>query len=135
MSQERLRKLLVELDGEATIDEISNLAQKRYPDETLYKYLRRRLQSMEKKDLVVKKNKKWQLTESGQNTSIEYHIDELDTNICKNNLVNVYGINIGNIVGTLRLDTQLKLDFLSDNLENANYHPEMYLSMVYKPFK
>lgn len=57
MSQERLRKLLVELDGEATIDEISNLAQKRYPNETLHKYLRRRLQSMEKKDLVVKKNK------------------------------------------------------------------------------
>lgn len=135
MSQERLRKLLLELDGKATIDEISNLAQERYPDETLYTYLHRRLQSMKKKDLVVKKNKKWELTESGQNTSIEYHIDELDNIVCKDDLTNLYGINIGNIVGTLRLDTQLKLDILSHNLQNADYHPEVYPSMVYKPSK
>lgn len=54
MSQEDIRMLLSELEDQATVGELSELAQEKFPDRTPHMYLSKRLQLMEKKGLVKK---------------------------------------------------------------------------------
>ncbi len=44
------------------------------------------------------------------------------------------GFVLNNLVGSLRLDHQLDLEALSSDLNDAEYHPETYSSLIYRPF-
>lgn len=137
MSQEDVRQLLSELGGEATVSELSELAQKKFPDRTLHTYLSERLQPMEKKSLVEKVNNDrttWRLTEKGRGCSIMYPISEVDAIVDEDDL-REEGFSLANLVGSLRLERELDLSALSMDLENTDYHPETYPSMIYHPFE
>lgn len=43
------------------------------------------------------------------------------------------GIGIVNIVGSLRLEHELDLEELANDLENTSYHPETYSSLIFRP--
>lgn len=47
--------------------------------------------------------------------------------------LNQAGIEVVNIVGSLRLERELDLEELSDDLENTSYHPETYSSLIFRP--
>lgn len=132
MSQEDVRSLLAELDGEATVHEIANLARKKFPDRTLDTYLSERLQPMKKKGIVEQIDGKWRLTEKGWEIKIEHTIDELDVGISEADLKD-YNLEVVNLVGSLRLNRRLDLETLSEDLQNTEYHPETYPSMIYRP--
>lgn len=132
MSQEDVRGLLVELDGEATVHEIADLAREKFPERTLETYLSERLQPMKKKGIVEQIDGKWRLTKKGWNTKIEHTIDELDAVISEDDLKE-HDLEVANLVGSLRLNRQLDLGPLSEDLENTEYHPETYPSMIYRP--
>lgn len=137
MSQEDVRQLLSDQGGEATLSELSELAQEKFPDRTLHAYLRERLQSMEKKGLVEQiesENTKWKLTEKGREGSIVYPISEVDSIINEDDL-SKNGFDLVNLVGSLRLERELDLSTLSTDLDNTEYHPETYPSMIYRPFE
>lgn len=137
MSQEDVRQLLSELGGEATVSELSKLAQEKFPDRTLHTYLSERLQPMEKKGLVEKVNNDritWKLTEKGRGNSIMYPISEVDAIVDEDDLKEE-GFSLANLVGSLRLGRELDLSALSMDLQNTNYHPETYPSMIYRPFE
>jgi hypothetical protein len=55
MSQGDVRQLLLEIGGEASISELSDLASKQFPGRTLAGYLSERLDSMKQKGLVQTK--------------------------------------------------------------------------------
>lgn len=137
MSQEDVRQLLSECGGEATVSKLSELAQEKFPDRTLHAYLRERLQSMEKKGLVEQiddDRTKWSLTEKGRGGSIVYPISEVDSIISEEEL-SKRGFTLVNLVGSLRLERELDLSALSIDLDNTEYHPETYSSMIYRPFE
>jgi transcription initiation factor TFIID TATA-box-binding protein len=136
MTQEDVRQLLSEHGGEATVPELSELAQEKYPDRTLHAYLRERLQSMEKNGLVERignDRTKWRLTDKGCEGSITYPISEVDSIVNEDEL-SKKGFTLVNLVGSLRLERELDLSALSVDLENTEYHPETYPSMIYRPF-
>jgi len=136
MSQEDVRQLLSELEGEATVSELSELARKKFPERTLHTYLSERLQPMEKKGLVEKVNDDrtaWKLTEKGRGSSIMYPISEVDAVVSGDELAEE-GFTLANLVGSLRLGRELDLAALSYDLDNTDYHPETYPSMIYRPF-
>lgn len=138
MSQEDVRRLLEELGGEATVGELSKLAQEKYPERTLHTYLSERLQPMQKKGVVETVEGEgrtvWRLTEKGKESPIgDFHIDELDA-IVDEQTLEEEGLTISNLVGSLRIERQLDLSPLSSDLENTDYHPETYPSMIYRPF-
>ena len=54
MSQKVVYELLKELGGRATVRQISQLAQKRYPADTLYSYVGNRLKKLEINGYVKK---------------------------------------------------------------------------------
>jgi len=62
MSQLEVYKILKELGGEATTDEISELAKKKFPEYTLHMYVINRLKKLKKKGIVIKIDKnKWKI--------------------------------------------------------------------------
>lgn len=70
--------------------------------------------------------------DSGESTSGQ-KISDVDEAFTEEVLSND-GITLNNIVGSLRLDRQFDLDVLSADLENTEYHPETYPSMIYRPY-
>jgi len=126
-----VKQLLMKLDGEATVHELADLARQEYPDRTLDTYLTDRLRQMEKKGFVENAGEKWCLTDKGRDTPIHSTIDDYDEAITEGRLSD-YNLKITNIVGSLSLNKQLDLTALSDDLENTDYHPETYPSLIYR---
>jgi transcription initiation factor TFIID TATA-box-binding protein len=62
-----------------------------------------------------------------------YSISEIDTVFTEEDL-SEEGFVLSNLVGSLRLNRQLDLEALTSDLENTEYHPETYPSMIYRPF-
>lgn len=136
MTQEDVRRLLDELGGKATVEEISSRAKEKFPDRTLHTYVGQLLQRLEKKGFVNKiENKTWELTEKGRSTSISgVEIDEIDKEIDQSDL-NEYGLTVTNLVGTIETEQEFDLNVLADVLPEAEYHPESSPFMVYRPIE
>lgn len=132
MSQSNIRSSLVKLDGEATIPELGKSVFIELPDESINTYLCNQLQLMKKKGLVENVDEKWRLTDKGREVEIKHTINKLNTAISEEDLSS-YHINVVNLVGSLRLDRELDLGPLAQDLENTSYHPETYSSMIYRP--
>lgn len=62
-----------------------------------------------------------------------YSISEIDAVFTEEDL-SEEGFVLSNLVGSLRLNRQLDLEALTSDLENTEYHPETYPSMIYRPF-
>ena len=62
-----------------------------------------------------------------------YSISEIDAVFTEEDLLEE-GFVLSNLVGSLRLNRELDLGALSSDLENTEYHPETYSSMIYRPF-
>jgi transcription initiation factor TFIID TATA-box-binding protein len=133
MSQEEIRQLLLELGGEGTTPELVDLAEEKYPNRTLHNYVVERLPPMKRKGIVREVNGKWLLTEKGENTKIDGTIEKLDTSTSESELREKHDINIVNIVGSLELNEELRLDYISKELEESNYHPETSPNLTFKP--
>jgi transcription initiation factor TFIID TATA-box-binding protein len=132
MSQRDIQELLLELGGEASSSDISNLASKRYPTRSLDQYISNRLESMKRKGLVEKlEENRWRLTQKGEEISLETSIEELDS-IYINKFTEI-GISISNLVATLDLNSEFDLVSLASGLPNSDYHPEQYPSLIYSP--
>jgi transcription initiation factor TFIID TATA-box-binding protein len=87
---------------------------------------------MEEKDIVKEVGGAWELTEPGKENSIEYYLNEIDSNISGEELTETYQLTIANIVGSLRLNRELDLEALSNDLAQSEYHPETYPSLIYR---
>jgi transcription initiation factor TFIID TATA-box-binding protein len=132
MSQRDVQKLLLELEGEASLSELSNLASKRYPNRSLSQYVSERLDSMKQKGLVQElEDNRWRLTKKGEEVSLETSVEELDSRY--EHKLRDSGITISNLVGTLDLNREFDLTALASDLSNADYHPEQYHSLIYSP--
>jgi len=136
MSQEDIRRLLIELGKEASLQELSEAATHEFPNRTLHSYLHERLDSMQQKGLVQTKEcegiTKWILTAKGETTTLETNICELGTRVSENSL-SKHGVQISNLVGSLDLQRALDLSALSEDLDNMEYHPESYPSAIFYP--
>lgn len=136
MSQEDVRQLLLETDGETSISELSDLASKQFPRRALSGYLSERLESMKQKSLVQRREGDnetiWVLTEKGRTTTLETKIQNLGTIIDEGSLADS-GITISNIVGSLSLERRFDLNSLSEDLPKTDYHPERYHSAIFRP--
>ncbi len=136
MTQEDVRRLLDELGGQATVEEVSTRAREKFPERTLHTYVGQLLKRLEKKGFVNNGEKKtWELTEKGRNTSISgIEVDEINTEIDQSDLKN-YGLRVTNIVGTIETKTEFDLPVLTDVLKEAEYHPESSPFLVYRPIE
>lgn len=63
MSQEDVYKILKELGGKATSKQISELARKKFPDQTLYQYVGNRLQKLRTKKVIRYHEGLWEIIE------------------------------------------------------------------------
>ena len=135
MSQGDVRRLIIDLGGEATQTELINLASKKFPERTLSRYLNERLESMKRKGLVEEVDENgettWILTDKGKSTTLETKLPELDKAISEQDLAEV-GVIVSNIVGSLDLDRRIDLNALSQDLQNTEYHPERYHSAIFR---
>ena len=134
MSQEDIRRLLLEAGGEAAVTKLESLAQETYSNDILHTFLIERLQAMEKKGLVekVEEPARWRLTEKGESTSARPpEFSEIDAIVSRSELEEA-NITIGNLVGSLPLERELDLQALTEDLNNTQYHPETYPSMIYR---
>ncbi len=136
MTQEDVRRLLDELGGRATVEEISTLAKEKFPDRSLHTYVGQLLGRLEKKGFVAEVGTQvWELTEKGKSTSISgVEVSKVDAEIDKSTL-NENGLEVTNIVGTLETDREFDLNVLADVLPDAEYHPESSPFMVYRPIE
>lgn len=136
MSQEDIRSLLVDLGGEATLSELSNLASREFPNRTLHRYVKERLEPMEQKGLVTSKNPDgttiWSLTEKGKNTPLNTNLSDLGHIVDRDTLLK-NGIEINNLVGSINLETELNLNTLSGEIDGFEYEPEHYHSGIFYP--
>ena len=130
-----MRRLLISLGGKATIKEISQLAQDRYPNRTLHSYIGERLKGMEKKDFVTKNPgdvSEWELTDKGTNTKIgDYNISDINELVTEERLIQ-NNIQISNIVGSIKINSELNLEMLSVEISNTEYNPETSPNLVYR---
>jgi len=130
-----VRRLIIDLGGEATQTELTDLASKKFPKRTLSRYLNERLESMKRKELVEEVDEdgetSWTLTDKGKSTTLETKISELDEAISEQALAEV-GVTVSNIVGSLDLDRRIDLNALSQDLQNTEYHPERYHSAIFR---
>lgn len=67
-------------------------------------------------------------------SSIKYPISEVN-NIIDEKYLRQEGFSLANVVGSLRLEQEFDLSVLSMDLENTEYHPDTYSSMIYRPFE
>jgi transcription initiation factor TFIID TATA-box-binding protein len=134
MSQEDIRQLLLDTGGEATSEELFELAKREFPGRSLHQYITRRLQSMEKKQLVESTDNgtTWRLTDRGYETSANYPISELDSITDSQELADE-GFSIANIVASTHLDRPFDLSALCEDLPNTEYHPETSPNLIYRP--
>lgn len=136
MSQEDVRKLLLSLDGEASLEELSRLARNRYPNRSLHSYLGDRLKALEKKGLVTKTeddSQVWKLTKKGMGKKVgDYNITEIDEGVNKSDL-RQNKIDVSNIVGSTSLESSLVLEKSAGKLQNTEYNPETSPTLIYRP--
>lgn len=74
-----------------------------------------------------------QASEEDDDSEDEHPIDYIDSDVTEEELEES-GFILNNLVGSLRLGRQLDLEALSSDLENTEYHPATYPSMIYRPF-
>lgn len=136
MTQEDVRRLLDELGGRASVQEVSTRAKEEYPDRSLHTYVGQLLRRLEKKGFVTDVDSKtWELTEKGQSTSISgVEVSEVDKEIDKAAL-DEYGLEVTNLVGTIETEREFDLNVLADVLPEAEYHPESSPFLVYRPIE
>ena len=132
VTQERIHRLLSEAEDKLTTREIQELAEEKSSINVIVKYVEENLQQMEEKNVVKKVSDAWELTEAGKENSIEYYLTEIDANISEDDLTESYQLTIANIVGSLRLNRELDLGALSNDLAQSEYHPETYPSLIYR---
>ncbi len=132
VTQERIRHLLSEAEGKLTTKEIQELVEENSSINEFVKYVEENLQQMEEKNVVKKLDDVWELTKAGRENSIEYYQTEIDSNISEEDLTETYHLTIANIVGSLRLNRELDLEALSNDLAQSEYHPETYSSLIYR---
>lgn len=132
MSQEVVRRLLLEESGETTVESLMKNAEERYPGGAIDAFLESHFEIMVEKGIVEQTETGWRITEEGRSTDIKYGIWELDAVVSEEELETTYGLTVANIVGSLRLDIELDLDSLSEDLKNTDYHPETYPSLIYR---
>lgn len=136
MTQEDVRRLLDELGGRATVEEISTRAKENYPDRSLHTYVGQLLRRLEKKGFVTKVDDKiWELTEQGKSTSISgVGVSEVDKEIDQAAL-DEFGLEVTNLVGTIETEREFDLNVLAGALPEAEYHPESSPFLVYRPIE
>ena len=134
MTQEDVRRLLDELGGEATIEDLATQAEKNFPERSLHTYVGQLLERLENKRLVTRSESDvWKLTKKGERTSIDgVIISEINTEVDKNEL-NKQGLEVTNIVGTIQTDREFDLNILANDLSEAQYHPENSPFLIYRP--
>lgn len=59
------------------------------------------------------------------------YISDIDSEVSESEL-RTRGLSINNIVASLRLERELDLEYLNAELENTEYHPETYPSLIYR---
>jgi len=133
MTQEDVRRLLDDLSGKATVEEISTRAKEKYPDRSLHTYVGQLLRRLETKGFVTEvESKTWKLTETGQSTSLSgVEISEVDKEVDQAAL-GEYGLELTNLVGTIEAGQEFNLNTLVDDLSEAEYHPETSPFLVYR---
>jgi len=135
MSQEDVRRLLLSAGGEATVEELSELARERYPKRSLHGYLGERLKSLEKKEMVEWLDTGeglWRLTEKGyENRAGEFNIGEIDSLISQEDL-SQKGIKVVNMMGSLNLESPIDLETQASRIPEAEYHPETSPGLIYR---
>lgn len=136
MTQEDVRRLLDELDGKATVEEVSTRAREKYPDRSLHTYVGQLLRHLKTKGFVTElDNKTWELTEKGRSTSISgVEVSEVDKEVDQATL-NEYGLRVTNLVGTIETGKEFDLNTLADVLSEAEYHPESSPFIIYRPIE
>ncbi|WP_394743085.1 hypothetical protein [Natronococcus roseus] len=136
MTQEDVRRLLDELGGKATVEEISTQAKEKYPNRSLHTYVGQLLRRLEKKGFVSEVGTSvWELTEKGESTSVSgIEISEISEDIDQSTL-NEYGLEVTNLVGTLETEREFDLNLLADVFPHAEYHPESSPFLVYRPIE
>lgn len=134
MTQEDVRRILDELGGRATLEDISATAKEKFPDRTLHTYVGQLLRRLVKKGLATKiENNTWELTQKGKETSLSgVELTEVNTEVDQSTL-NENGLEVTNLVGTIKTDQEFALNTLADALPNAEYHPESSPFLVYRP--
>lgn len=134
MTQEDVRRILDELGGRATLEDISAQAKEEFPDRTLHTYVGQLLRRLVKKDLATKvENNTWEITQKGEETSLSgVELSEVNTEIDQSTL-NENGLEVTNLVGTIESDKEFDLNTLANSLPNAEYHPESSPFLVYRP--
>jgi transcription initiation factor TFIID TATA-box-binding protein len=133
MSQEEIQEILYELGGQSTQQKISKFAKEQHPNRTLSKHSEKFLKKMLDKGLVKNNNNLWFLTNQGLSSEIDHKIAEIDTIIDGETLIGEYGVTISNLVGSIRINKELDLEYLNKDLKNTEYNPEIYPSMIYRP--
>ena len=136
MTQEDVRRLLDELGGKAPVEVISTRAKEKFPDRSLHTYVGQLLRRLEKKGFVTEvSDKTWKLTKKGQSTSISgVEISEVNNEVDQAAL-NEYGLEVTNLVGTIKTEREFDLNVLADELPEAEYYPESSPFLVYRPIK
>jgi len=136
MTQEDVRRLLDELGGQATVEDISTRAKEKFPNRSLHTYVGQLLRRLEKKGFVSEdRNKAWRLTKKGKSTSIGgVEVSEVEEEVDESTL-NENGLEVANLVGTLQADREFDLNVLAGTLSEAEYHPESSPFLVYRPIE
>jgi transcription initiation factor TFIID TATA-box-binding protein len=136
MTQEDVRRLLDELGGRATVEEVSNRAKKNFPKRSLHTYVGQLLQQLEKKGFVTLcEPNTWELTNKGKTTSLSgVDVSEVNTEVDRSTL-NEYGLEVTNLVGTIQTDREFNLSVLTSALPDAEYHPESSPFLIYRPIE
>lgn len=134
MTQEDVRRLLDELGGKATVEDIATRAKENFPERSLHTYVGQLLQRLENKRLVTQSESGvWKLTERGEKTSIGgVDISEINTEVDRDKL-NEHGLKVTNLVGTIQTDHEFDLNTLANTLSEAEYHPESSPFLIYRP--
>lgn len=136
MTQEDVRRLLDELGGEATVENISVRAKEELPERTLHTYVGQTLRNLERKGFVTEVgDKAWKLTEKGKTTSLSgVQLTEVEKEVDQSELQE-YGLEVTNLVGTIETGREFDLNILASSLPDANYHPESSPFLVYRPIE
>jgi transcription initiation factor TFIID TATA-box-binding protein len=134
VSQKIIFEILQELGGEANITQIKEVAKREYPHRTLDDYISNRLASLEKKGFVSKKQNKsggvWKI--SNEDFDIDTtKITEIGDIVSRSELVEC-GLSVSNIVATLDLGTDIDLYYVSTELSDTTFEPEMMSPLVVK---
>lgn len=137
MSQKEVLRILKNIGGRATSSEIRQQAKQDFPDRKLFSYISRRLESLQKRDLVSKEEVNggvyWTITNQGREKSLEKHTIEDSCDKMHKEMLSNERIDIVNIVSVVynEKDFQFDLYKLHQSIPESVYNPESdgYLSL------